>query len=216
MSVRCIGVIERAGVADHEAVHDVGALLRPADHAAAVRGVVACDGNLHQAVLDERTVVGDCSNAAVRGIAGHGAVDGDVNIAAAHDTLVARHDTAGELAGCGDGTRHLQVLDDGIAAGVAEEACIYLLRKHVDFDGVACTFESALVAVFRCANHGTVDASVNVGREHGIGVDLTIIYELSKRFEVCCRTNLIDASHIGECPCSCADDAHQRCQTQIQ
>ena len=97
-----------------------------------------------------------------------------------------------------------------------EKCGILFFRVHVNFDGVSLTIEGALVLVVSSTNHRTVDASVNVGSQHGIGIDLTIINERSELLELGCRTNLIDTIDIGKCPCSCGDNAQQRSQTQIQ
>ena len=150
------------------------------------------------------------------GIIKYVSVDGHVCIAATDGTAVARNDTCGKLVLGSNRTLYLQVLNDSINSSVLEKRCIVVRGVHVDFDGVSCTIEGTLVGVFAGTDHCTADTSVNVGCQHGIGFNGTVIYEHCELFQVCSRTNLIDAARFGERPRSCADNAHQRSHTQIQ
>ena len=216
MTIGCVGISKVTAIADNQTVHDVGASTSPTYDTAAVCGGFAQNGNLCQTVLYSCAAKTSGNNTAVSGITWHRAVDGNVNIATTNGTIVFCHDTCSELVASGNSTRHLQVLDDGSKTSVLEEGCFFFLWVHVDFDGMSFTIKGTSVLVVARTNHCTIDASVDVGCQLGIGIDISLIHEYSELFQVRSRTNLIDSIHVGKSPCSCGDNAKKRCQTQIQ
>ena len=80
---------------------------------------------------------------------------------------------------------------------------------------MSLTVEGALVLVGFRANHGTAHATVDVGRQFGVGKGIFTIYECGELFEVGRSTNLVDSIHVGKSPRSCADNTQQCGQTQI-
>ena len=209
--------LEFAAVVDDKTVDDVGTSVAPADDTAAVGGCCTLDGELGEAVLDHCTLIAYADDTAVGGIACYGADHVDVNVAATDCAAAPSSDAAGILLVGGNGTLHLQVLDEGACTDVAEQChAVCAGREDVDGDGVSLAVEGTLVIDSVLTNHGTVGASVNVSRQDSIGTGVATIHELGKGNQVFCRTDLIDTVHFGECPCSCGDEAQQSCHTQIQ
>ena len=208
---------ELAAVADDETVHNLATAAAPTDDAATVLCCSAFDDELCQAVLDEGAVVGHSDNACMSGIAGDCAGHLNVGVAATDGAAAPDCDTGCQLLACANCALHLQVLDKCLHADIAEEGCtLTCLIGGIDGNGVALTVEASLIVQAIPAYHGEVGALVDVGCQHGIGKSITTIHEFGKGFQVCRRTNLIDAAHFGERPCSCADNAKERGQTQIQ
>ena len=132
------------------------------------------------------------------GIASKRTVNGNVHVATTYNTVVSGNYTSSEFFFSGNSTLYLQVLDNSTKTGVLEKGSVSFIRVHVYFDGVSLTIEGTLILVGFCANHGTINASVNVGRQYGVGKDLSIIHQYSKLFQVSCCTNLVYLTNLVE------------------
>ena len=124
----------------------------------------------------------------------------EISITATDCATVPNYDATGLFLVCGDGTLNLQVLDESVIADIAEDCRTFaLLVDGVDGDGVSLSVEESLIVETVSANHGSVGTLVDVGRQHGIeiGLTLTTIHEFCEGNKVLQRTDLIDAAHFG-------------------
>ena len=216
MAIRSVIVLETTAIIDNQTVHNVDLVIGPTADTAAVCGLLAIDVNLNQTVLDNGTTITDTGDTAVGSIAFFLADNVNINVTAANTAAVPTCNTSYERAAAGEGSLHLQVLDNGMNTDVAEKSCTVLIEGHVVGDGVTGTVEDALEVLAVTANSVSLGALVNVCRQDGIGIRVLTIYEFCESLQVFRRTNLIDTIHIGECPCSCGDNAQQSGHTQIQ
>ena len=214
--------IKTAIVVDNKAVDDVSTFATPTDDTATIHCFSTADGELGEGVLDHRALIGNAAHTAVGGIAIHRAVHTDINVTTADSTTIPDCDTGCQFLIGLNGTLNLQVLDKRIRTNVAEDGCalIFILGLFVgiggiDGNGVSLTIEGSLIVNTILTNHCEVGALVDVGCQHGIGISITTIHELSECNQIIRRTNLVDTSHFRECPRCCGDNAKQHHQTQI-
>ena len=203
-------------VAYYQTVHYGTFNVCPTDDTTTVLCGCTLDDELCQTVFDYSTLISYCNDTCVGCVAREGACYGQINVTTLDYTGTPYCDTCCMLLIGGDVTLHLQVFDDCMWANITEECCTFrLIVKGVYGDGVALTVEDALEVLTITTNHCSIESFVDVGRQDGFRIRIRTIHEFGKGLQVFCRSNLIDASHFGKCPCSCGNRKHHCGQTQI-